>query len=167
MSEDSIWTRLAEAQAEMDQPVMDGVGHAGKNGSRSYPYATLGSVRRSVFPPLNKRGMFLTQHFDGDNILVTEVCMGSETVVLDRRMVPLTGRPQEDGSAETYAKRYALCSVFGLAGVEDDDGASTSGAAPAGGFVARCCSCGATYTFQDEAQMRSVRCCRNPVYERV
>lgn len=122
----NIWSALAQAQYKMKPPELDGVGHAGKNGSRTYKYATLSSVRRSVLPPCNELGIFITQHFDGENILITEAYMGEESAVLDRRMVKLTGNPQEDGSAETYAKRYALCSVFGLAGVEDDDGESAS-----------------------------------------
>lgn len=126
--EPAIWPFLAEAQSKMEQPALDGTGHAGKNGSRTYKYATLASVRKSVFPPCNALGIFITQHFDGENVLLTEAHKGEWSVVLDKRKVKLTGNPQEDGSAETYAKRYALCSVFGLAGVEDDDGASASAA---------------------------------------
>lgn len=164
-----IWTALADAQKVMEQPVLDSIGHTGKGGTRTYKYASLASVRKSVFPPCNERGIFITQHFDGDNVLLTEAHMGDEFVVLDKRLVALVGRPQEDGSAETYAKRYALCSVFGLAGVEDDDGGAVSDKAPkpvpAGPFNARCRSCGTTYQFQSEEQMRSVKCCPSPNYE--
>jgi hypothetical protein len=165
-----IWAELAKAQAKMEQPVLDSVGHTGKNGSRAYKYASLASVRKSVFPPCNDLGIFITQHFDGDNVLITEAYLGGERAVLDRRKVKLTGNPQDDGSAETYAKRYALCSVFGLAGVEDDDGESASKEqprrpAPGQPLTGRCRSCGSTYTFQSEEQMRMAQCCPSPNYE--
>lgn len=167
----AIWTALAEAQKSMEQPVLDSVGHAGKNGAREYKYASLASVRKAVVPPCNAQGIFITQHFDGANVLITEAHMGGECVVLDRRVVRLTGNPQEDGSAETYAKRYALCSVFGLAGVEDDDGSSVEKVAKqtGGPFNARCRNCGTVYAFQNEEHMRQCEsarvCCLDPSYE--
>lgn len=166
-----IWTALAEAQKVMEQPVLDSIGHTGKGGAREYKYASLASVRKSALPPCNAQGIFITQHFDGANVLVTEAHMGAECVVLDRRVVKLTGNPQEDGSAETYAKRYALCSVFGLAGVEDDDGSAAAKAPKQTGvqFNARCRSCGTVYTFQNEDHMRQCEytraCCPSPSYE--
>src|SRR5690606_31859835 len=39
--------------------------------------------------------------------------------------LPTTGTPQQVGSAITYARRYALCAVTGVAADEDDDGNST------------------------------------------
>ena len=121
----SLYDDLAAARAEMPHPKMDSTGHAGKNGSRPYRYASLKSVLDAVMPPLLDKGMFLTQYlFDG--ILSTEVHKGDEAVVLDKRAVDLSGSSQEQGSAETYAKRYALCSVFCIAGEEDDDGKAAS-----------------------------------------
>ena len=121
----SLYDDLAAARAEMHHPKMDSTGHAGKNGSRPYRYASLKSVLDAVMPPLLGKGMFLTQYlFDG--ILSTEVHKGDEAVVLDKRAVDLSGSSQEQGSAETYAKRYALCSVFCIAGEEDDDGKAAS-----------------------------------------
>lgn len=121
----TIYDELASAREEMSHPKMDSTGRAGKNGSRMYPYASLKSVLDAVMPPLLARGIFLTQHIC-DGTLATEVHKGEEAVVLDRRQVDLSGSPQEQGSAETYAKRYALCSVFCIAGEEDDDGKAAS-----------------------------------------
>ena len=157
MSEKNIWTELAEAQKAMEQPVLDSTGHAGKNGAREYKYASLAAVRKCVFPPCNERGIFITQHFDGDNVLVTEARLGEQSAVLDRRVVALSGIPQSDGSAETYAKRYALCSVFGLAGIEDDDGASSSDGKgrPVNG---QCAACGAVWSFMSAEHMSGTAC---------
>ena len=117
----------------MAMPPLNGVGHAGKNGAREYKYATLQDVLKSVMPPLIENGVLLTQGIDGD-MLKTTVRKGAEMLVLDSRSVPTSGTPQELGSAETYAKRYALCTVFCIAGMEDDDGqAAGSIAAPSRG----------------------------------
>ena len=121
----TIYDELASARAEMSHPKMDSTGRAGKNGSRMYPYASLKSVLDSVIPPLVKRGVFLTQRIE-DGCLRTEARKGDEHALLDCRPVNLSGSPQEQGSAETYAKRYALCSVFCIAGEEDDDGKAAS-----------------------------------------
>ena len=169
-AEKVIWNALADAQRNMEQPVLDSVGRTGRGGERTYKYASLASVRKAVFPPCNELGIFITQHFDGDNTLITEAHLGDQSVVLDKRKVTIVGRAQEDGSNETYAKRYALCSVFGLAGVEDDDGeAATKDASrkptPGQPFNARCRSCGAAYSFQSEEQMRTGQCCPSPNYE--
>lgn len=44
----------------------------------------------------------------------------------------MTGKPQEQGSAITYARRYSLFSLIGTAGTnEDDDGHAANNAAPA------------------------------------
>lgn len=121
----SLYDDLAAARAEMPHPKMDSTGRAGKNGSRTYPYASLKSVLDAVMPPLMKRGVFLTQRVGG-SFLKTEARKGEEIACLDERPIDMSGSPQEQGSAETYAKRYALCSVFCLSGEEDDDGKAAS-----------------------------------------
>lgn len=153
-----IWGALAKAQKDMDQPTLDSVGHTGKGGVRTYKYASLASVRKSVFPPCNEQGIFITQHFDGDNVLITEAHMGDECVILDKRKVTLVGKAQEDGSNETYAKRYALCSVFGLAAVEDDDGEAAMKVQQNQPLNARCGYCGKVYSFESVEQMASATC---------
>ena len=126
----SLATALLEARKNMQMPPLNGVGHAGKGGSREYKYATLQDVLKCVVPPLIEQGVLLVQGFD-DGALVTSVYKDDESMELDRRHVNMNGTSQEQGSAETYAKRYALCSVFCIAGMEDDDGqAATSAGTP-------------------------------------
>lgn len=158
VAEKVIWDALAEAQRNMEQPVLDSIGRTGRGGERTYKYASLASVRKAVFPPCNELGIFITQHFDGDNTLITEAHLGDQFVVLDRRKVTIVGRAQEDGSNETYAKRYALCSVFGLAGVEDDDGEAAMKPQPKQPLNARCGYCGKLYSFESTEQMASATC---------
>jgi len=116
---------LLAARKEMKMPPLNGVGHAGKNGVREYKYALLSDVLKSIIPPLMDKGVLLTQGIE-DGELKTIARMGDEVLVLDSRHVPTTGNPQEQGSAETYAKRYALCTVFCISGMEDDDGQAAS-----------------------------------------
>lgn len=123
---------LAKARKEMKMPPMNGVGHAGRNGSREYRYALLSDVLKCVVPPLLENGVFLYQGIR-DGVLETVVMMGDESLTLDSRRVNLSGTSQEQGSAETYAKRYALCTAFCIAGLEDDDGQAATDAANARG----------------------------------
>ncbi|MEG2533469.1 MAG: ERF family protein [Gordonibacter sp.] len=124
MSEVSIYVALAAARKNMSCPDLDGVARTGKGGSREYKYATLSSVLKSIMEPLLGEGIFFTQHLDLENVLTTECFLGEQKVILDTRRVIRGGSAQDEGSAETYAKRYAICSVFGLAGEDDDDGGS-------------------------------------------
>ena len=118
----TIIEALCKAQSQMANPKMTGVGQIGQ---RKYNYATLKDVLDVVLPPLREAGIWLSQSMNRGN-LETIVRLGDETALLDSRPVDLSGTPQQQGSAETYAKRYALCTVFCLVGVEDDDGASAS-----------------------------------------
>lgn len=114
---------LLKARKTMVNPPLNGVGHAGKNGSRTYKYALLSDVLACIMPPLLENGVLLTQRIS-DGVLETVAYCGDESLLLDSRKVNLNGTSQEQGSAETYAKRYALCTVFCLCGIEDDDGAA-------------------------------------------
>lgn len=121
----SLSEALLEARKNMGMPPLNGVGHAGRNGAREYRYALLQDVLKCVVPPLLDQGVLLTQGFS-DGRLVTSVTKGDETIRLDVRDVNMSGTSQEQGSAETYAKRYALCSAFCIAGMDDDDGQAAS-----------------------------------------
>lgn len=113
---------LTRIQYVIGNPRKAGVGQVG---SRKYNYATLDDVLECVLPCIRAEKMFLTQGIDGDR-LVTKIYKGDEELVLDSRRVDLSGNSQQQGSAETYAKRYALCSIFCLVGQDDDDGAAAS-----------------------------------------
>ena len=118
--------KLAEAQAEMSNPPLNGEAQISAN--RSYKYALLSDVEAVVKPPLAKRGIFLTQRIGEDNRLHTVAYFGDESMELDSRPLMCDGNPQDNGKAETYAKRYALCSVFCIVGEEDTDAQGVEGA---------------------------------------
>lgn len=128
----SIYTLLAEAQAEMGQPVKDQTAtvRMKTGGTYSYKYSSLASIEGIVKPPLNKRGVFVGQrtvcHDQLGACIQTYVCWGSTEdgdieVILDHEPYFPDRDPKENGSRTTYAKRYGMCKAFCLEGMEDGD----------------------------------------------
>ena len=121
---------LALAQAEMENPPKDSVNPHFKS-----RYADLATVRDTIIPVLNRRGLSVAQlpcELAGSPALTTLLLHESgewiETTIL---LHPIKVDPQGIGSALTYARRYALQSVAGVAADDDDDGnAATRPARP-------------------------------------
>lgn len=92
----------------------------------TYNYESLDQVLAAIRPPLMAHGIGLTQPMDWNEVtgcwvLRTVVFDAEERLELDVRPVYPTADAQTSGSFETYMRRYALRSAFGLCG-EDDDG---------------------------------------------
>lgn len=120
--EKGIYALLAEAQGEMKPPKKDKTGQVGP---RKYEYASLDAVLASIKPPLNAKGLFLTQRtaFRDDQLVIqTVVATDAVQLVLDEQPYGYDQNPQELGKRETYAKRYSLCKAFAIVGEEDTDG---------------------------------------------
>lgn len=121
---DNFNKRLSLAMASMPNPVKDAKAY-------NYKYETLDQVLAIVQPALMANGLFVNQGIEWGaegyelRTVVYDTEGGIDCKVMDSRPVKLTGDSQKDGSAETYARRYALKTVFGLCG-EDDDGAASS-----------------------------------------
>lgn len=101
----------------------------GKDGRRGYEYsyADLADVSQTVLPLLGKHGLSFSSKptLDERGQFVLAYVLRHAAGDSDAGTYPLpTGRPQDVGSAITYARRYALCSVTGIAAEEDDDGAA-------------------------------------------
>ncbi len=116
--------RLLAAMSEMPNPVKD-------TNAFKYKYETLDQVLGIVQPALMAHGLFAMQGMErseGGYELRTYICDAegdTPRIPMDARPLKPTGDSQKDGSAETYARRYALKTVFGLCG-EDDDGQANS-----------------------------------------
>ncbi len=99
-------------------------------GNYTYKYANLASVSAAILPLLSKHGLAWTTlpTFDdaGRFVLRYELRHISGELLAGSYPLPSTTRPQEMGSAITYARRYALCAMTGVAPEEDDDNASVA-----------------------------------------
>lgn len=126
---DQIAAALVAAQSEMSHAVADKSNPHLKNN-----YADLGSVIDAVRPALNRHGIALVQ---------TPEPGGEGWLICSTRLIHTTGQwlastfavpvqkadAQSYGSALTYARRYSLMAVCGIA-PEDDDGNAASGTRP-------------------------------------
>ncbi len=128
----AIGKALAAAQAEMTEITRSRTAQidAGGKGRYSYTYAELAEVIGAVLPALNKHGIAAVQSpgcFDDGQIAVETLLVheSGEWMKSELRMRPTQSTPQGTGSAITYARRYALQAMCGVA-PEDDDGAAAS-----------------------------------------
>lgn len=94
-------------------------------------FASLGGVVAAVRPALTKHGLVVSQlpTYIGDGVPALETrLMHPESGEEIKSLMPLMMAkqdPQAQGSALTYARRYALLSILGLVGDADDDASAT------------------------------------------
>ena len=94
-------------------------------------YTSYNAVRETINPTLDMLGIVVIQApmiLDGIDVLNTRIYMAdntSEMIVSNIRLLLPKSDMQQLGGAITYARRYALVCLFGLA-VEDDDGEQAS-----------------------------------------
>lgn len=105
-------------------------------------YATLGNVLEKLRPVLIENGLYVEQMPAGsvDNPLLRTRIIHAETGEYSEGYTPLIldkQTMQGEGSAITYARRYALVAAFGLDADEDDDGNAASGSQSAEAKVTR------------------------------
>lgn len=116
--------RLADAMAAMPNPVKDTKAY-------NYKYETLDQVLAIVQTALMDNDLLVTQGSvrtaDGEQYLATTLhdLTDGTALAIDARPLSFGPDQQKNGSYETYARRYALKTCFGLCG-EDDDGAQTT-----------------------------------------
>jgi hypothetical protein len=113
---------LAAFQAELPQIGKSSTANAG---TYSYKYADLASVSAVALKLAAKHGLSFTARptLDDSNrfVLAYSLLHASGDSLDGTYPLPSSGKPQEIGSAITYARRYCLCSVLGIAPDEDDD----------------------------------------------
>lgn len=119
-------TALVAAQAEM--PVVP------KEADNPYfksKYADLASIVKMIQPVLHKNNLAVIQTMEdvesGVGVRTTLLHSSGQYISGVVRMTPSKNDPQGIGSAITYARRYSLSAILGLATEEDDDGAAASG----------------------------------------
>lgn len=123
---------LAAAQGELQDPERTKRGQV--RGRGDYRYAGLDDLLRAIRPVLSRHEIALTQRQERreiDTYLVSELRHSSGEVIESSWRLTCAGTPQERGSELTYARRYTLEGLVGVAPTEeDDDGAAASALKP-------------------------------------
>jgi hypothetical protein len=114
---------LAAFQSSLPKIAKDAIVNAG---AIRYKYADLAGVSAVVLPLLGSVGLSFnarpTVNEQGQFVLAYELLHTSNESRTGQYPLPDVRDPKQIGSAITYARRYALCSVVGVAPDEDDDG---------------------------------------------
>lgn len=120
METKTIAAALAKAQAEMGKALKDS-----DNPHFKSKYADLGSVMDACLPALNKHGIAVIQPFVsgefGHTVKTVLIHESGETLECAVPLIFGKNDMQGLGSAMTYARRYGLMAMAGIA-PEDDDG---------------------------------------------
>jgi len=116
---------LAAAQAEISDPPRTKSGQV--RGKRDYKYAGLDDLLQTVRPVLSRHGLAVVQTvdlLDGHPVLSTRLMHSAGGCISSSYPLGWDGGPQDHGSELTYARRYSLEAMVGVAATADDDAAS-------------------------------------------
>jgi hypothetical protein len=136
MSETTVPGSLFEALAAL-QTRLPKIGKGetakvpGKDGKQgyTYKYADLADVSAEVLPLMGALGLSFTSRptlIDGQFVLAYSLMHVAGEREDGMYPLPSGGSPQQIGSAITYARRYCLCAVTGVAPDSDDDDAAAA-----------------------------------------
>ena len=96
----------------------------------SSKYADLAEVAKATVPILAKNGLSIVQApgWDGEKHLLSTRLMHTSGEWIENTMalMPVKNDPQAQGSAITYARRYAYSAILGIVTEADDDGNAAS-----------------------------------------
>ncbi len=123
----------AKARAQFKPTVRNAKGQVGQN--REYRYLDLEGLIDATFPALLEQGIVIVQAVDAETAsLVSRMAHTSGQWLESAYPLGKYDRPQDFGSQLTYARRYSLLGLLGVA-QEDNDGADAqqAGDAPAVG----------------------------------
>lgn len=122
--------KLIPAYIEM-QKQLEPVKKGSTNDFKGYRYADLADIWEACRKPLADHELCVMQTTrrleDGGLELVTTLAHSSGQWVRTRLPILSTEHPQAMGSAMTYARKYSLATIVGLAADDDDDGQAASG----------------------------------------
>lgn len=127
---ESLYAALSKFQGMVRSAAKDKVNPAFKAGGSVSRYASLSSVWDAIRGPLASCELAVVQMpetIDGQLTLRTAVLHRSGVSIEATMVVPgQLATAQQVGSALTYARRYALCSMLGIVADDDDDGESVT-----------------------------------------
>ncbi len=127
----AIAQAIVKAQAEMPKLLADS-----DNPYYKSKYIALADLIKEVRPVLAKFGLAIIQGVSGDGekavIITTRIIHESGEWIEESFTMPVVAKgskeatPQDYGAAVTYARRYSLAGILGVASEEDDDANSIS-----------------------------------------
>src|SRR5262249_50038901 len=123
----ALASALAKAQAELINPEksLTATIRSGRpgEGERSFRYAPLSSGLDIVRKTLGQHEIAILQTTGMVNLTTTLAHASGEWIASDWPVCPIaeTANPQRMGAALTYARRYALFTLVGIAGEDDLD----------------------------------------------
>jgi ERF superfamily len=129
----ALATALAKAQVELTNPEKSLIGtiepQRGEGGARQFRYAPLSSGLEIVRKTLGQHEIATVQTTTVDqatgivNLTTVLAHSSGEWIASDWPVCPIaeTARPHRMGAALTYARRYALFTLVGIAGEDDVD----------------------------------------------
>lgn len=132
---------LAAAQAEFPAITKSKVGWTtdtgadGRPAPKQYHYADIADLLNACRPVLAAKGITVMQlpRIDGTMMMLdTRLQHGEEWMEAEYPVCVITAHPREIGAALTYARRYALAPMIGVAAEEDMDGAGAGAIDPLG-----------------------------------
>lgn len=122
---DQLAPALVAAQAAITPAEKDGV-----NPHFNRRYASLGAVMQAIRPALAANGLAVSQIVtrDGEQLALETLLVHTSGQYIGGTypLRPTKADPQGEGSALTYARRYALAGLLGVVADEDDDGNAAS-----------------------------------------
>jgi len=125
--------RQSMAQVQADLPHVRKAERA-DTGKYAYTYASLADVSEAVLPLLGRNGLAFvcmpTLNDAGHLVLDYRLMHESGEELEGQWPLPSAAQPQQVGSAITYARRYVLCALVGVAPDDDDDGQAATTTAP-------------------------------------
>lgn len=92
-----------------------------KGGSVKYSYAALDDIFKAIRPVLAKHGLAVFHITDERGVMCQLVHMNGEFLRTGFVKIPSDSDPKTVGIAITYARRYTLCALLGIAAEEDTD----------------------------------------------
>jgi hypothetical protein len=119
-SVNEIAAALAKAQSQMKNAALNKVNPHFKS-----KYADLAGIRDTVIPALTANGIAVVQTLEASAVL-TRLLHTSGQWIESACPIPPAPDMQKMGSAITYARRYSLSAICGIAADEDDDANSVS-----------------------------------------
>lgn len=118
--------QLATALAKF-QGAVESVPKDAENPYFHSKYATLDAIFKTIKKPLADNGLSFTQMPAADRLVTILMHSSGEFIMSSYALNAKDKTAQSVGSAITYARRYAIGAVLGIATESDDDGNAATG----------------------------------------